>query len=120
MANNTCKSEIIKFKEVETIDFNTDLSTQGDRRLTLDRKASYLEIPDVVKRHCLFRFTHKPKGTLHYKISICDSGRLKIQTGGEFLKCRLGDSSAYMAEGDFEADGNTNKFPIDFNLLLIV
>ena len=53
---------------------------------------------------------------MHYKISICDSGRLKIQTGGEFLKCRLGDSSAYMAEGDFEADGNTNKFPIDFNL----
>lgn len=119
MANNTCKSATIKFKEVEAIDFNTDLSTQGDRRLTLDRKASYLEVPDVIKRHFLvrfIRFTHKPKGTLHYKISICDSGKLKIHKGGEFLKCRLGDSSAYMAEGDFEADGNTNKFPIDFNL----
>ena len=41
MANNTCKSEIIKFKEVETIDFNTDLSTQGDRRLTLGSVVKY-------------------------------------------------------------------------------
>ena len=116
MAKEKHESEPIKFKEIEIIDFNTELSALGDRRLTLFRKTPYLEIPDVQKRHLGIPFMHRPKGKLHYKVSITNLGKLKIIPGGDLLKCSMCNSSVYSAEGDFEADGRRNEFPIDFCL----
>ena len=114
------KIEIIKFfNEIENIDFNTDLSTSADRRLTLVKKTNNLIIPNITERKVRtlgLKLQYKPKGKFHYKISITDLGKLKIQKGGELLKCSIFNSSEYSAEGDFEADGKRNEFPIDFFL----
>lgn len=114
------KNEIIKFfNEIENIDFNTDLSTSADRRLTLVKKTNNLIIPNISERKVRtlgLKLQYKPKGKFHYKISITDLGKLKIQKGGELLKCSIFNSSEYSAEGDFEADGKRNEFPIDFFL----